>query len=112
MLKLLIDKLDDGGILIIQEVYYNSYIISRFTSFVAFYGLKLINLLNLDVSRFMTEIKPGLEVNFLHEKQLKEILSQYGSAHLLIKEPWGRRKLYKLFLLKELGHITYILQND
>jgi SAM-dependent methyltransferase len=112
MLGLLIDKLDDDGILIIQEVYYNSYIISRFTSFVAFYGLKLINLLNLDVSRFMTEIKPGLEVNFLHEKQLKEILSQYGSAHLLIKEPWGRRKLYKLFLLKELGHITYILQND
>jgi SAM-dependent methyltransferase len=106
MLRLLTDKLEDDGILLVQEVYYNSYIISRFTSFVVFYGLKLINLLNLDVSRFMTEIKPGLEVNFLHEKQLKNILNQYGSVHLLEKQPWGRRKLYKLFLLKECGHIT------
>ena len=100
------DKLEDDGILLIQEVYYNSYIISKFTSFVIFYGLKLINLLNLDVSRFMTEIKPGLEVNFLHEKQLKNILSQYGSVHLLEKEPWETSKIHKLFLLKKWGRTT------
>lgn len=106
MLRLLMDKLEEDDILLVQEVYYNSYIISRFTSFVVFYGLKLINLLNLDVSRFMTEIKPGLEVNFLHEKQLKNILNQYGSIQMLEKQPWGRRLIYRLFLLKDWGHIT------
>ena len=112
MLTSLMDKLEDDGILLVQEVYYNSYIISTFTSFVVFYGLKLINLLNLDVSRFMTEIKPGLEVNFLHENQLKDILNRYGTAQLLDKQPWGRRILYRLFLLKEWGHITiYVRKN-
>ena len=113
MLTSLTDKLEDYVIFLVQEVYYNSYIISKFTSFVVFYGLKLINLLNLDIGRFMTEIKPGLEVNFLHEKQLTNILNQYGSVHLLEKQPWGRRILYKLFLLKEWGHIAiYVRKNQ
>jgi SAM-dependent methyltransferase len=111
MLRLLMDKLEDKGILIVQEVYYNSYIFSRLTSFVVFYGLKLIRLLNLDTHGFMPEIKPGLEVNFLHEKQLEKILSKHGSTYLLDKKRWGIRKLYKLFLLRERGHITFSLQH-
>ena len=111
MVELLTSKLTDNGILIVEEVYYGSPFISQFTSFVVFYGLKLINFLKLDLSSFTKEIKPGLEVNFLHEKQLVTILSQYGSTYLLYKHPWNIPKSYKLFLLKEFGHITYILKN-
>ena len=112
MVELLTRKLSDNGILIVEEVYYGSLLIPQFTSFVVFYGLKLINFLNLDFSSFTKEIKPGLEVNFLHEKQLVKILGLYGSPYLVHKTPWkGIPKSYQLFLLKDFGHITYIVKN-
>jgi|SRR5215217_18999 SAM-dependent methyltransferase len=109
ILEILVDKLSDNGILIVEEWYYSSYIIPTFTSFVVFYGLKLINFLKLDLS-FTREIRPGLEVNILHPKQLVKILSTYGSISLLNKTPTEVPKMYKLFLMKESGHITYILE--
>lgn len=109
ILEILVDKLSDNGILIVEEWYYSSYIIPTFTSFIVFYGLKLINFLKLDLS-FTREIRPGLEVNILHPKQLVKILGTYGSTSLLNKTPTELPKTYKLFLMKESGHITYILE--
>jgi len=109
ILEILVDRLSDNGILIVEEWYYSSYIIPTFTSFVVFYGLKLINFLKLDLS-FTREIRPGLEVNILHPKQLVKILGTYGSISLLNKTPTEVPKTYRLFLMKESGHITYILE--
>jgi len=110
MVELLVSKLSDDGIMIVEEWYYVSHFLPQFTSFVVFYGLKLINFLNLDLS-YTKEIRPGLEVNFLHPKQLLKILGHYGFAYLLNKTPVGIPASYKLFLLKEKGHSTYILKD-
>jgi hypothetical protein len=74
-----------------------------------FYGLKLLNLLHLDVSKIVGELLPGLEVNFLHQKQIEELLEQYGTIQLIKRTPWQVPKFYRLFLLKDLGHISYII---
>lgn len=110
MVELLTEKLSENGILIVEEIYYNSYVIHNFTSFAIFYGLKLINFLKLDLSRFISQIRPGLEVNFLSEKQLQKMLGQYGSAYLVHKDPSIIPKLNYLLLSKEFGHIEYILK--
>jgi SAM-dependent methyltransferase len=112
MVGLLLDKLEDNGIIIIEEHYFISYIIPEFTSLLVFYGLKLINVLNLDLSHSTREIRPGLEVNFLHPKQLVKILGQYGNVHLLYSTPSEVTKSYKLFLLKERGLIVYTLKKQ
>ncbi len=119
MLGLLVARLSDKGILIVEEWYYISYLIPKLTSFVVFYGLKLINFLKLDLSSYTKEIRPGLEVNFLHPGQLSEILSRYGSVYLLHKRsgyhalhniPGRVPASYRLFLLKDSGHIAYMLK--
>ena len=110
MIELLVSKLSDNGIIIVEEWYYVSYLVPQITSFVVFYGLKLINWLNLDLS-YTKEIRPGLEVNFLHPKQLLKILGCYGFSYLLNKAPVEIPATYKFFLLKEKGHIIYVLKN-
>jgi SAM-dependent methyltransferase len=119
MVELLASKLSSKGILIVEEWYYQSYIVPKITSFLVFYGLKIINFLNLDLSKHTKEIRPGLEVNFMHPKELREILAQHGSVYLLDKTSGyhglhgidgGVPKSYRLFLLKESGHITYVLK--
>jgi hypothetical protein len=110
MIELLVSKLSDNGIIIVEEWYYVSYLLPQFTSFVVFYGLKVINWLNLDFS-YTKEIRPGLEVNFLHPNQLLKILGRYGFSYLLNKAPVEIPATYKLFLLKEKGHMTYVLKN-
>jgi SAM-dependent methyltransferase len=110
MVELLVSKLSDNGIMIVEEWYYVSHMLPQFTSSLVFYGLKLFNLLNLDLS-YTKEIRPGLEVNFLHPKQLLKILGRYGFAYLLNKTPVDIPTSYKLFLLKEKGHIAFVLKN-
>ncbi len=110
MIEMLVERLEDNGKIIIEEHYFISHIIPEFTSLAVFYGLKLINFLNLDLSRYTREIRPGLEVNFLHPKQLVKILAQYGYPYLLHKTNQEIPKSHKLFLLKERGFIIYILK--
>ncbi|MGI0043579.1 MAG: class I SAM-dependent methyltransferase [Nitrososphaeraceae archaeon] len=112
MLNSLIGRLSTNGILIVEEVYYDSHIFSTFTSSLVFYGLKLINWLKLDLS-FTKEIRPGLEVNFFHQKDLVNLLNHSGSNTTLVnKEVWELPKTYQLFLLKERGHITYTVKRN
>ncbi|MDQ6865575.1 MAG: hypothetical protein M3044_17325 [Thermoproteota archaeon] len=58
--KQLKDRLSENGSLVV-EVY-------------VFYGMKLLNFLRLDVSKLVGDLLPGLEVNFLHHKQIEELL--------------------------------------
>jgi SAM-dependent methyltransferase len=120
MIELLVARLSPNGILIVEEWYYISYIFPTLTSFIVFYGLKLLNFLKLDLSKFTKEIRLDLEVNILHPDQISDLLSTYGSVHLLEKRsgyhgmhniPGGVPASYRLFLLKDSGHITYILKN-
>lgn len=111
MLNLLRDRLSDNGVLVIEEMYYVSYIIANITSSVIFYGLKLLNFLHFDVSRIINEIQPCLEVNFLYNREIEKLLEPYGIVRLIKKEPWKKiPKLYKFFLLKEAGHISYMVR--
>jgi SAM-dependent methyltransferase len=110
MIEMLVEKLEDSGKIIIEEHYFISHIIPEFTSLAVFYGLKLINFLKLDLSRYTREVRPGLEVNFLHPKQLVKILGQWGYPYLLYKTNTEIPKSHKLFLLKERGFIIYILK--
>jgi SAM-dependent methyltransferase len=119
VIDLLVTRLSPNGILIVEEWYYISYVFPTLTSFIVFYGLKLLNFLKLDLSRFTKEIRLGLEVNFLHPDQISHLLSSYGSVHLLQKRSGyhgihnisgGVPASYRLLLLKDSGHITYILK--
>lgn len=109
MLNLLMELLTEDGVLIIEEMYYISYLIPHFTSCLVFYGLKLINSVHLDLSKMRDEFQPGLEVNFFSQRQLETLLEEYGNVRLIRKYPWRQiPTLYKAFLLKEGGHISYM----
>lgn len=110
-IKLLTQRLKSDGTLIIDEWYFSSIIVSSFASFLIFYGLKLINYLRLDLS-FIGEIRPGLEVNFLEPKKFLRILTKYGYPELLFRKAVNFPMVYRLFLLREKGRITYILRKN
>jgi SAM-dependent methyltransferase len=108
MLGMLTSRLSENGILVVEEMYYVSYLIPQITSSLIFYGLKLLNLLRLDLSRIISEYQPGLEVNFFYDEQIERMLGRHGDTVLLIKrDPDTVPKLYRFFLLKEFGHISY-----
>ncbi|TVP39284.1 class I SAM-dependent methyltransferase [Candidatus Nitrosocosmicus arcticus] len=109
IIELLVTKLSDNGILIVEEWAFLSYIVPTFTSFIIFYGLKFINFLDLDLS-FTPEIRPGLEVNFLHPNLLFSILNNYGEVSLFDKSKMEFPFSYRFFLLREKSHISFILR--
>jgi SAM-dependent methyltransferase len=108
MIEALVTLLDTNGILIVQEVFYDSYLVHSLTSFMIFYGLKVMNSLGLDFSHIDKEMKPGLEVNFFHERQLSKLLGEYGHTDILNKTIVQIPRAYKVALLKNRGQITFI----
>ena len=86
MNELVPQKLEDNNIVVIEKHYFISDIILEFLSLVVFYGLKLTDFLNIDLSASTREIGPGVEVNFLHSKQPVKILDQYAYSHYYIKQ--------------------------
>jgi SAM-dependent methyltransferase len=112
LVEVLVNKLTYDGCLIIEEFYYISSLFPTLTSFLVFYGLKMINFLKLDLSNYSREIRPGLEVNFLTPNQVKEVLTLYGRTILLQKKPTEIPKSYRAFLLKECGFITHVLEKS
>jgi SAM-dependent methyltransferase len=107
--KQIMDRLSKNGSLLVEEVYYDSHLFPQITSCMIFYGLKLLNFLRLDVNKIVVELLPGLEVNFLHRKQLEELFKQYGTIQLVKQTPWPVPRLYRFLLLKDLGHISYTI---
>ena len=109
MLRLLNKKLSKNGILIIEEVYYDSYVFQSITTAIIFYALKLLNFIHLDSSKMIKEIQLGLEVNFMPTGQIRVLLENLGgNTELLKKDPWRFPIFYRILLLKERGHITYL----
>ncbi|HYG00754.1 MAG TPA: class I SAM-dependent methyltransferase [Candidatus Saccharimonadales bacterium] len=106
LLRILIDKLKEDGSLIVEEVYYNSYLYDQTSSILVFYGLKFFNALHLNPDRIIKEFHRGLEVRFFSEKEISRLLATYGTPILIKKIPWRIPALYKLFLVKETGHIS------
>jgi SAM-dependent methyltransferase len=109
LIEILVSKLTDNGILIVEEWTFLSYIVPKLSSFIIFYGLKIINHLKLDLS-FTSEIRPGLEVNFLHPSTLIDFLQKHGEVSLLDKADVSFPFYYKLFLLREKSHNTFVLR--
>lgn len=110
LIGLLIDKLANNGVLLIEEVYYNSFIIPSFTASFIFYLLKLLRIFRMDLSGISTKLKTGLEVNFLNEKLVEDILSKFGTLRLIDRNPWKVPKSYAVFLLRDFGNITYMIK--
>ncbi|HEY7082044.1 MAG TPA: class I SAM-dependent methyltransferase, partial [Nitrososphaeraceae archaeon] len=79
MIDLLVHLLSDSGALVVEEMYYASYLIPKTTSSVIFYGLKFLNTLHLDMSKILKEFQLGLEVNFLHDEEIESLLKTYGN---------------------------------
>ena len=110
MLKLLSDRLSENGVLVVEEMHYVSHLKPNITSSIIFYGLKLLNFLHLDISRIIKEFELGLEVNFLYDKEIEKLLEQYGTVRLIKKDLLKKvPKLYQFFLVKEVGHISYMV---
>ncbi len=107
LLNRLCERVINGGMLIVEEVYYDSYIIPSFTSFVIFHGLKMLNFLHLDLKGIIRDIEPGLEVNFMQTMQLERLLNNLkGEVTILSRQSWHVPSLYRLCMLKELGHVA------
>jgi hypothetical protein len=103
----LVDILSENGMLIIEEVYYNSHLFPNLTSSIIFYLMKLLNFIHFGPIHIF---KPGLQVNFFNESELEEILGIYGSVQLLHRNPWKVPELYRVFLLEDFGNIAYTLR--
>ncbi len=110
LLTILRSKLLPNGLLIVEEMYYNSRILPYLTSSIIFYVLKMINRLQLDLTFFRNDLKPGLEVNFFSEDQLVKILNELGSVEAMQRNPSKLSKLEKVMFLRERGHITYFVK--
>lgn len=108
LLGRLIELLPDDGILITEEIYYSSYIRQTLSAAIIFYGLKLMNFLKIDLSRVIKEFRPGLEVSFLSEQQLKDLLLEHGNNVRVVRKSRSPiSKLFSFFLVKEMGHVSY-----
>jgi SAM-dependent methyltransferase len=110
LISTLIGMISENGILIVEEVYYNSYFLPRLTSSIIFYITKLLSFIHFDSVHITNKYKPGLQVNFFSQFELEELLRDYGSVHLLYRNPWEVPELYRIFLLKEFGNIVYTLR--
>ena len=110
ILRKLVDRLSENGILIVEEWLYLSYFIPQLTSTIIFYGLKLLNFLHLDITKVVNEIKPGLEVNFFHGNELENLLKRNGTTIFIEKrvKHTAIPRLYRCLLLKDLEYISYI----
>ena len=110
LIDTLFSRLSSNGFVMVEEFCYDSYIIPNLTSLVVFYGLKLINLLKLDLRKWTSEIVPGLEVNFYSESELINLFGRYGTVKVVNKMPLEIPKTHKLFLQKEFGHVSFVIE--
>lgn len=109
LIEELVSMLSPNGMLIVEEMYYDSYLIPQLTSFIIFYTLKAVNFLKIDLSRLVSLAKPGLEVNFFYKDQLLSVLNEYGFAYRFSKEVFGVPRYLKPALLRDAGYITFVL---
>jgi SAM-dependent methyltransferase len=112
LLDILAQRLAQDGIMIVEEMYFDSYLVPFITSSIVFYTLKVLNFINLDISKIKEDVKLGLEVNFFHDEQLRKMLKRYGAVHVFNRTPSKLSTLQKVCLLKDRGHISYMVTSD
>lgn len=112
LFEVLNKRRSQSGVILVEEMYFDSYMIPHISASIIFYILKVLNTLRLDVSRIHNEIKLDLEVNFYSDEQLREFLSKYGTVRLIKKETSRLSKLQRLFLLRDRGHVSYMVIPD
>ncbi len=111
LLRILRQRLSNKGILIIQEVYYDSYIIPSLTSALVFYMLKFLNFINLDINSIFKEFQLGLEVNFMNTVEIISLLEQLGGKVKMIgKDRWMIPLFSRILLLKDQGSVTFTFE--
>jgi SAM-dependent methyltransferase len=107
-IMLLHDRLSENGVILVEEMYYVSFVFPEFTSATIFYGLKLINILGIDFSKIRNEFQPGLEVNFFSEEGLQKLFDKFSkNVNRIKRTPLRVPRLYRVFLAKQLGHVSY-----
>lgn len=108
LFSILHGRLSNRGFIVVEEMYYSSFIFPEFTSAIIFYGLKLMKLLHIDLSKIRNEFQLGLEVNFFSNKTLEEMFRQHSKKIQQIRRnPAKIPKFYRIFLLKDLGRVSY-----
>lgn len=114
MVELALSMTADGGMVVIDEVHYESFLHIEMTASVIFHGLKILNKLQLDMSRYMPEIQLGLEVSFFSERQLVQLARKFvgDNFEVVSKNHWPIPAVYRLFLLKDLGSICVVLHKE
>ena len=58
----------------------------------------------------MNEFNPGLEVNFLDDKEIERLPGNYGTVYLINKTPWPRSKALPALVSKRFG--SYHIYGD
>lgn len=110
LLTLLHERLSQDGLIVVEEMYYNSFLLQNLTSRIVFYGLKFINNLHLNISRFRSEFQPGLEVNFFSETELQKLFLFISEKNHEIKRAKTKvPKFYRVFFLKDFGRVSYMV---
>jgi SAM-dependent methyltransferase len=110
LVDVLVDRLSDDGVFIVEEVHFGSHVSRQLTSTILFYALKINKFLRFDVSKVIPDLRPGLEVNFLDDEYLLSMLRRHGKVEKVHYESYTIPRSYKIFLLKKYGHSTYILR--
>jgi SAM-dependent methyltransferase len=110
LIDVLVDRLSDNGVFIIEEVNFGSHLYGQLTSTIVFYALKINKFLRFDFSRVIPDLRPGLEVNFLDDEYLLGLLRRHGKVEKVHYDSYAIPRSYKVFLLKKYGHSTYILR--
>ena len=109
LIDLLIKRLSQGGILIVEEINFSSHLARQLTSNIVFYALKINKYLRVNFSGIIPELRPGLEVNFLDDKYLMSMLNKHGTVKKTHYDSYAIPRSYKAFLLKQYGHSTYFV---
>ncbi|MGI0014315.1 MAG: class I SAM-dependent methyltransferase [Nitrososphaera sp.] len=111
MMELALSVTSRGGLVVIDEPRYESYLHTELTASIIFYSLKILNKLRIDVSQHFPEIQLGLEVSFFSERQLTKMSRRFVGNNFAVtrKNHWEIPVVYRLFLLKDLGSIRLVL---
>lgn len=95
--------LNEDGVMLITEVYYEGYLIPKLPSYLIFYLLKLQNKLNIKIP--YKDFILGLDVYFYTRDELIKILEECGLKILDIKS----HKRSNLLPLKNFGKVSIVV---
>lgn len=105
------NNLNQNAYILIQEFYYESYLLKKFTRTLIFYLLKMQNLLHVKIPA--KEFIMGLDVCFYTRDEFKQIFKENGFKIIdYYEEKNEKNKIYKkLLLLKNWGRMCFVIQS-